>query len=198
MRVICLDLEGVLIPEIWIALARRTGIAELAKTTRDEPDYNRLMRFRLDLLAERRLGFNDIVPILEQIEPLDGALEFVDQLRDANQVIILSDTFTQFGIPIMRQFGRPTLFCNELVVAENGRIVDWRLRQPDGKRTAVEALRSIGLQVFAAGDSYNDISMIVAAERGALFCPPEAISAQYPHLPQFRHYDPLRNFLLAD
>ena len=198
MRLVCLDLEGVLVPEIWIAVAHKSGIAELTRTTRDEPNYDTLMRYRLDILAEQGLGFNDIVPILEQIEPLDGALAFVERLREACQLIILSDTFTQFAGPIMRRLGWPTLFCNELVVAADGRITDWRLRQPDGKRRAVEALRSIGLQVFAVGDSYNDLSMIGAAERGALFRAPETIVAANPNIPLFRAYSPLGDFLLSD
>lgn len=191
MTVVCLDLEGVLVPEIWIALAERVGIEELRLTTRDVPDYDRLMRGRLRILEHHAIGLPDIQSAIAEMEPLDGAREFLDRLRELTQVVILSDTFVQFAAPLLRQLGRPTLFCNDLVVNDDGRILDYRLRQPEGKLRAVEGLRSMNLHVIAGGDSYNDLSMIRAANEGFLFRPPAQIRTEESDLPVFDDYDPL-------
>src|SRR3990170_1630092 len=179
----CLDLEGVFVPEIWINVAERTGIAALRRTTRDEPDYDKLMRGRLEILDQHRLGLGDIQAVIDGMAPLDGAVEFLDWLRACTQVIVLSDTFHEFAAPLMRKLGRPTLFCNSLVVDGAGRIVDYRLRIPDGKRRAVEALRALAFRVVAAGDSYNDTTMLSAADAGILFRPPANVVADFPQFP---------------
>src|SRR5689334_9650231 len=185
-------MEGVLTPEIWIAVAERTGIAALRRTTRDEPDYDKLMRGRLAILDEHRLGLPDIQAVIEGMAPLDGALAFLDWLRSRTQVIILSDTFAQFAQPLMRKLGWPTLFCNALDVEPSGRIAGYRLRIPDGKRRAVEALRAIAFRTVAAGDSYNDTTMLATADAGILFRPPANVIADFPQFPVTTTYDELR------
>jgi phosphoserine/homoserine phosphotransferase len=191
MTVVCLDLEGVLSPEMWIALAERVGLDELRVTTREIPDYDELMRGRLEILAKHDIRLSAIQEAVSTVRPLDGAVEFLDRLRDTAQVIILSDTFSQFVGPLMRMLGRPTLFCNDLVVDSSGRIVDYRLRQTDGKLRAVEALKSLNLHVVAGGDSYNDLAMIRAADDGFLFLPPPRIRQDNPDLPTFTSYEDL-------
>lgn len=197
MQIVCLDLEGVLIPEIWIEFSQRTGIAELARTTRDEPDYARLMRGRIDILRERGLGLPDIQEVIAEMRPLAGAREFLDWLRMQFQVVILSDTYYQFAAPLMRQLGHPTLFCHELVVEPGGRVRDYRLRMPDQKRASVEAFRQLNFRTIAAGDSYNDTSMLAAADAGILFCPPAKVAAEFPQFPVARDYDELRQAVLS-
>ena len=192
MQVVCLDLEGVLVPEIWIEFSQRTGIAEFSRTTRDEPDYDKLMRFRIGLLEQHGLKLADIQRVIAGMSPLPGAREFLDGLRERYQVIILSDTFYEFADPLMRQLGRPTLFCHKLLVDEQGLVRDYRLRQPDQKRRAVEALKGLNFQVMAAGDSYNDTGMLAAADAGFLIHPPEAIAAQFPQFKAHHGYDDLR------
>ncbi len=187
----CLDLEGVLVPEIWISVAERTGIAALRRTTRDEPDYDKLMRGRLAILDEHKLGLPDIQRVIAGMEPLDGAAAFLEWLRSRTQVIILSDTFAQFAQPLMRKLGWPTLFCHALDVDPKGRITGYKLRLPDSKRKAVEALRALAFRVVAAGDSYNDTSMLAAAEAGILFRPPANVIADFPEFPVTRTYDEL-------
>ncbi len=189
--VVTLDLEGVLVPEIWIAVAERTGIDELRRTTRDEPDYDVLMRGRLAILDEHALGLGDIQSVIATLEPEPGAREFLDTLRERTQVMILSDTFEQFAHPLMRQLGWPTLLCHRLVIDDRDRIVDYRLRQPDQKRCAVEALRSLNYRVLAAGDSYNDTAMLTAAHRGILFRSPANVIAEFPQFPACTEYDEL-------
>jgi phosphoserine/homoserine phosphotransferase len=196
MDLICLDLEGVLIPEIWINLAERTGIEELKRTTRDEPDYRKLMKGRLEILKRHGLGIDDIRRVIAGIEPLEGASEFLDQLRREKQVVILSDTFKPFAGPIMEQLRWPTLLCNDLLIDEGGTITDFQLRQSDGKRMAVRGFQSMNLQVLAAGDSYNDLSMIKAADRGAFFRPPETITREEPDIPVFHDFEPFLEFIL--
>lgn len=183
MHIVCLDLEGVLVPEIWIAFAERTGIAELRRTTRDEPDYDKLMRFRLGLLRERALKLADVQAVVAGMSPLPGAREFLDELRSRYQVVILSDTFYEFADPLMRQLGRPTLFCHRLEVDRDGYVTGYRLRQPDQKRCAVRALQSLNYRVIAAGDSYNDTGMLEAADAGFFIHPPPQIAAQFPQYP---------------
>jgi phosphoserine/homoserine phosphotransferase len=183
MQVLCLDLEGVLVPEVWIEFSRRTGIAEFTRTTRDEPDYDKLMRFRLDLLERHRLKLADIQQVIAGMAPLPGAREFLDRMRERYQVIILSDTFYEFAEPLMRQLGWPTLFCHRLVVDDAGFVRDYRLRQPEQKRAAVQALKSLNYKVIAAGDSYNDTAMLGAAEAGFFIHAPPAIAAQFPQFP---------------
>jgi len=190
--VACLDLEGVLVPEIWINVAERTGIAALRRTTRDEPDYDKLMRGRIAILDEHRLGLPDIQAVIATMAPLDGALEFLDWLRSRTQVVILSDTFAEFAQPLMRKLGWPTLFCNALEVEASGRIAGYRLRIADGKRRAVEALRAIAFRIVAAGDSYNDTTMLKAADAGILFRPPANVIADFPQFPVTATYDDLR------
>jgi phosphoserine/homoserine phosphotransferase len=186
--VACLDLEGVLVPEIWINVAERTGIAALRRTTRDEPDYDKLMRGRLAILDERKLKLADIQAVIETLEPLDGALAFLDWLRERWQVLILSDTFYQFAQPLMRKLGFPTLFANDLVIDATGRIAGYRLRQPDQKRQSVERLHELRFQVIAAGDSYNDTNMLRAADAGILFRPPANVIAEFPQFPVTESY----------
>ena len=190
--VACLDLEGVLVPEIWINVAERTGIAALRRTTRDEPDYDKLMRGRLAILDEHGLGLPDIEAVIGGMAPLDGALGFLDWLRSRTQVIILSDTFAQFAKPLMQKLGWPTLFCNSLEVEPSGRISGYRLRIADGKRRAVEALRTIAFRTVAAGDSYNDTTMLATADAGILFRPPANVVADFPQFPVTTTYDELR------
>lgn len=188
MQVVCLDLEGVLIPEIWIAFAERTGIAEFMRTTRDEPDYDRLMRHRIGLLDQHGLKLADLQDVIAGMAPLAGAKDFLDDLRARYQVIILSDTFYEFAEPMMRQLGRPTLFCHQLVVDADGFVRDYRLRQADQKRRAVEALRTLNFQVIAAGDSYNDTAMLGVADAGFFIHPPESIAARFPQFPAHRSF----------
>ncbi len=192
MQVVCLDLEGVLIPEIWIAFSQRTGIAEFSRTTRDEPDYDKLMQFRLDLLRRHGLKLADIQAVIGGMAPLDGAKDFLDDLRARYQVIILSDTFYEFADPLMRQLGRPTLFCHRLVVDGDGFVADYRLRQSDQKRHAVRALQGLNFRVIAAGDSYNDTAMLGAADAGFLIHPPANVVAQFPQFPVTTNYAELK------
>lgn len=192
MRIVCLDLEGVLVPEIWIEFAERTGIPELRRTTRDEPDYDVLMKYRLDILARHELGLPDIQDVIASMGPMPGARAFLDQLRDRYQVIILSDTFYEFAQPLMKQLGMPTLFCHSLEADADGILVDYHLRMPDQKREAVQRFRELNFQVVAAGDSYNDTSMLGEAHGGILFCPPESVVREFPQYPVVRDYAGLR------
>ena len=189
MEIVCLDLEGVLVPEIWIAFAEKTGITELKRTTRDEPDYNKLMAWRMDILREHSLTLKDIQNTISEIKPLEGAKEFLDKLRAMTQVVILSDTFREFASPLMKQLGWPTILCNSLVVDENNMISGMVLRQTDGKRKAIEGFRSMGFRTFAAGDSYNDLTMIHTADKGCLFRAPERILLEEPDLKLCTTYD---------
>ena len=191
MYITCLDMEGVLVPEIWIAFAEASGIPELKRTTRDEPDYDKLMRYRLDILKEHHLGLKEIQATIAKIDPLPGAREFLDQLREETQVIILSDTFEQFAQPLMKKLGWPTLFCNTLEVAPDGAITGYRMRCPQSKLTTVRALQSAGFQTIAAGDSHNDLGMIQASKAGFLFRSTDAIKAEHPELPAFDRFDDL-------
>jgi len=191
MNIVCLDLEGVLVPEIWIAFAEASGIPELERTTRDEPDYNKLMAYRLAILREHGLGLKEIQATIEKIDPMPGAKAFLDELRQITQVIILSDTFTQFAAPLMNKLGMPTIFCNTLEVAENGEITGYRMRCDKSKLATVKALQSVGLETIAAGDSYNDLGMILASKAGFLFRSTEHIKRDYPDLPAFEEYDAL-------
>ena len=191
MYVICLDLEGVLVPEIWIAFAEESGIPELKKTTRDEPDYDKLMNYRLDVLREHGLGLKEIQETIAKIDPLPGAKEFLDKLREDNQVIIISDTFTQFAKPLMKKLGWPTIFCNELVVAENGERTDFRMRIENSKYSTVKALHAMGFETIASGDSFNDIAMIRASKAGFLFRTTQAIKDDNPDIPTCETYDEL-------
>ena len=177
MEIVCLDLEGVLVPEIWIAFAEASGIPELKKTTRDEPDYAKLMKFRLDILKEHGLGLKEIQDTIAKIDPMPGAKEFLDELRSLTQVIIISDTFTQFASPLMKKLGYPTIFCNTLEVADNGEITGFRMRIENSKYTTVKALQSIGYDTIASGDSYNDLGMIKASKAGFLFKSTDKIKA---------------------
>ncbi|HAK44913.1 MAG TPA: bifunctional phosphoserine phosphatase/homoserine phosphotransferase ThrH [Spirochaeta sp.] len=191
MKLVCLDLEGVLVPEIWINFAIDTGIEELKKTTRNEPDYNKLMNYRLDILDSKGLKLPDIQRVIGGMDPLPGANEFIDALRAKTQVIILSDTFSQFAQPLMKKLDWPTLFCNSLEVEADGRISGFQMRQEDGKRKAVDGFHSMNLKVIAAGDSYNDLSMIKKADAGILFTPPESIVTENPDLPVAVNYTEL-------
>lgn len=191
MEVVCLDLEGVLVPEIWIAFSENTGISELKRTTRDEPDYDKLMKFRLDILKEHGLGLKEIQDTISKIEPLPGAKEFLDQLREITQVIILSDTFTQFASPLMKKLGWPTIFCNTLEVGDDGMITGYKMRCEKSKLTTVKALQSMGFETIAAGDSYNDLGMILNSKTGFLFKSTDQIKADYPDLRAFETYDEL-------
>ena len=192
MKIVCLDLEGVLIPEIWIEFSRRTGIAELSKTTRDEPDYDKLMRGRIDILDRKDLGLPDIQNVIAEMRPLEGAREFLDWLRGYCQVVIHSDTYYEFAAPLMRQLGWPTLFCHELVVDESGRVRDYRLRLKDQKRESVRAFKELEFHTIAAGDSYNDTTMLAEAHAGILFRPPANVIAEFPQFPVTKRYDELR------
>lgn len=191
MYITCLDLEGVLVPEIWIAFAEASGIPELKRTTRDEPDYNKLMNWRLGVLKEHDLGLKEIQETIAKIDPMPGAKEFLDELRSLCQVIIISDTFTQFAAPLMKKLGMPTIFCNTLEVAESGEITGFRMRCEQSKLTTVKALQSIGYETIASGDSFNDLGMIKASKAGFLFRSTDAIKADYPELPAFETYDEL-------
>ena len=191
MNIVCLDMEGVLVPEIWIAFAQESGIPELKRTTRDEPDYNKLMNFRLDLLRERGLGLKEIQAVITRIDPLPGAKAFLDELRSMTQVIILSDTFEQFAQPLMEKLGWPTLFCNSLEVAPDGAITGFRMRCEKSKLTTVKALQSIGFDTIAAGDSFNDLGMIQASKAGFLFKSTEQIKADHPELPAYEEFGDL-------
>ena len=191
MYITCLDLEGVLVPEIWIAFSEKSGIPELRRTTRDEPDYNKLMRWRLGILKEHGLGLKEIQEVISAIDPMPGAKEFLDELRSITQAVILSDTFTQFAQPLMKKLGWPTLFCNELVVADDGSITDYRLRCENTKLTTVRALQSAGFDTIAAGDSFNDLAMIRASKAGFLFRTTDSIKADNPDLPACEDYGEL-------
>lgn len=191
MYITCLDLEGVLVPEIWIAFAEASGIPELKRTTRDEPDYDKLMKWRLEVLKEHNLGLKEIQETIATIDPMPGAKEFLDELRSLSQVIIISDTFTQFAKPLMEKLGWPTIFCNSLEVAESGEITGFKMRIENSKYTTVKALQSIGYQTIAAGDSYNDLGMIKASKAGFLFKSPDTIKADNPELPAYETYDEL-------
>lgn len=195
MKLICLDLEGVLVPEIWVAFAEASKIPELKKTTRDEPDYDKLMRWRLSVLKEHGLGLKEIQETIASIDPLPGAKEFLDELRSFTQVIIISDTFTEFAQPLMKKLGWPTIFCNSLVVAEDGEITDYKMRVENSKLTTVRALQSIGFETVASGDSYNDLGMIQAGKSGFLFRTTEQIKADYPQIPALETYEELLNAL---
>ena len=189
MNIVCLDLEGVLVPEIWIAFAEKTGIAEFKRTTRDEPDYDKLMRYRIDLLERHGLGLKEIQEVIDGIDPLEGAKECLDALRERVQTIILSDTFAEFAKPLMRKLGWPAIFCNSLDVAADGKIVGHRMRCEKSKLTTVKALQSCGFETIAAGDSFNDLGMIRASKAGFLFRAPESIRKDNPDLPAFESYD---------
>jgi phosphoserine/homoserine phosphotransferase len=191
MNIVCLDLEGVLVPEIWIAFAKATGIPELEKTTRDEPDYAKLMAYRLAILKEHGLGIKEIQETIATIDPMPGAKEFLDELRALSQVIIISDTFEQFASPLMAKLGWPTIFCNTLEVAEDGEITGYQMRCEQTKLTTVKALQSIGFETIASGDSYNDLGMIHASKAGFLFRSTDKIKAEYPNLQAFETYDEL-------
>ena len=191
MNIVCLDLEGVLVPEIWIAFAKASGIQELKRTTRDEPDYDKLMNWRLGILKEHGLGLKEIQETIATIDPIPGAKEFLDELRKTTQVIIISDTFTQFAAPLMEKLGWPTIFCNSLEVAENGEITGFKMRIEKSKYTTVKALQSIGYETIASGDSYNDLGMIQASKAGFLFKSTEQIKNDHPELPAFEEYDEL-------
>lgn len=197
MNIVCLDMEGVLVPEIWIAFSEATGIPELKKTTRDEPDYDKLMRYRLAILKEHGLGLKEIQATIAKIDPMPGAKEFLDELRSLCQVIILSDTFEEFAKPLMEKLGWPTIFCNSLEVAEDGEITGYKMRVEQSKLTTVKALQSIGYDTIASGDSFNDLGMILNSKAGFLFKSTEKIKADYPELPAFEEYDELLNAIKA-
>jgi phosphoserine/homoserine phosphotransferase len=192
MNLACLDLEGVLVPEIWLDVAKQTGIEALKRTTRDEPDYDVLMKQRLEILSKHGLGLTAIQEVIAAMRPLPGAAEFLDWVRERHQLVILSDTFYQFAAPLMRQLGYPTLLCHNLEVDDSGKIVDYHLRQPDPKRRSVRAFHDLNLKVIAAGDSYNDTNMLLEADAGILFRPPENVIREFPQLPVARDYDELR------
>ncbi|MBR2372505.1 MAG: bifunctional phosphoserine phosphatase/homoserine phosphotransferase ThrH [Clostridia bacterium] len=191
LNVVCLDLEGVLVPEIWIAFAEASGIPELKRTTRDEPDYDKLMKWRLEILKQHGLGLKQIQETIAKIDPMPGAKEFLDKLRAKTQVLILSDTFTQFATPLMQKLGWPTIFCNTLEVAENGDIVGYKMRCEKSKLSTVKALQSVGFETISAGDSYNDLGMILNSKAGFLFRSTEKIKQDYPELPAYEEYDDL-------
>ena len=198
MEIACLDLEGVLVPEIWIAFAEKTGIEALKKTTRDEPDYDVLMRYRLDILREHGLGLNEIQEVIATLEPLPGAIEFVDWLRERFQVVILSDTFYEFASPLMKQLGYPTLLCHKLETAEDGTVIDYHLRQANPKRQAVVGFKSMYYRTIAAGDSYNDTTMLAEADAGILFHAPDNVIAEFPQFPAVQSFADLKSeFILA-
>ncbi|MDO9064994.1 MAG: bifunctional phosphoserine phosphatase/homoserine phosphotransferase ThrH [Sulfuricella sp.] len=197
MQIVCLDLEGVLVPEIWIAFAERTGISELRRTTRDEPDYDKLMKYRLDILAEKKLGLPNIQEVISGLEPLPGAREFVDWLRPRFQVVILSDTFYEFAMPLMKHLGWPTLFCHRLEADENGMMVNYHLRMPEQKRESVKAFKGLNFRTIAAGDSYNDTAMLAEAHAGILFCPPDNVVREFPQFPVTRDYEALKTAILS-
>ena len=192
MQIVCLDMEGVLVPEIWIAFAERTGIPELRRTTRDEPDYDKLMKYRLNILREHKLGLPDIQAVIAQMGPMEGCKQFLDDLRKDYQVVILSDTFYEFAAPLMAQMGMPTLFCHRLEADAEGMLVNYHLRMPNQKQAAVEAFRALNFRVIAAGDSYNDTAMLGAAHAGILMHPPENVVREFPQYPVVRTYADLR------
>lgn len=191
MKLVCLDLEGVLVPEIWIAFAEETGLEELKKTTRDEPDYDKLMQYRLDILAENNLGLEQIQNTIEKIDPLPGAIEFLNELRELTQVVIISDTFSEFAKPLMKKLGYPTLFCNDLDVADDGKITGIKMRLEDSKLNTVKAFQLAGCETIASGDSFNDLGMIKQSQHGFLFRSTESIKKDYPEVPAFEEYDEL-------
>ena len=191
MNIVCLDMEGVLTPEIWIAFAEATGIPELKRTTRDEPDYDKLMKYRINILNEHKLGLKEIQDVISTLEPLDGAKEFLDALRDETQVVVLSDTFEQFAKPLIKKLGMPSIYCNTLVVSEDGMIADYQMRCKDSKLTTVKALQSCGFDTIASGDSFNDIAMIKASKAGFLFRSPESIRRQFPEIPAYEEFGDL-------
>ncbi len=193
MKIVCLDLEGVLLPEIWIAISDKTGIPELKRTTRDEPDYNKLMNYRLDILNQHNLTLSVIQQIIRSLEPLDGAIKFKEWLVSQTRLIILSDTFDQFALPIMGKLDYPTLFCHELIVDESDHIINYNIRLDNHKKKTVEVLKSLNFDVIAAGDSYNDLEMLNASDHGILFCPPDSIVETNPHLPVSRSYSDLKD-----
>jgi phosphoserine/homoserine phosphotransferase len=195
MYVVCPDLEGILVPEIWISVAEKTGIQELRLTTRDIPDYDELMRGRLEILKRANLKITDIQDIIQSMEPLDGALEFLQWIRQRSHIILVSDTFVEFADPLLEKLHRPTLFCNSLIIDGDGSIADYQLRQRDGKRHVVEALRGLGFEVIAIGDSYNDSTMLDAANHGILFRPPQNIRNEFPHFPVIETYGGLKLLL---
>ncbi len=197
MNVVCLDMEGVLVPEIWIAFANAVGVPELKRTTRDEPDYDKLMKYRIDILNKHNLGLKEIQNVIDTIDVMDGAKEFLDELRSITQVIILSDTFEQFAAPLMKKLGMPTIFCNTLEVSENGKIIGYKMRCEKSKLTTVRALQSCGFDTIAAGDSFNDLGMIKASKAGFLFKSTEQIKKDYPELPAFDEYGDLLNAIKA-
>ena len=197
MNMVCLDLEGVLVPEIWIAFSEESGIPELRRTTRDEPDYDKLMRWRLGILKEHGLKLSDVQNVIAKIDPLPGAKEFLDSLREVTQVVILSDTFEEFAKPLMKKLGWPTILCNNLVISEDGFISDFKMRCRDTKLTTVRAFQSIGYDTIASGDSYNDLDMILAGKAGFLFRSTEKIKNDYPQLPAFETYDELLSAIRA-
>ena len=192
MKIVCLDLEGVLVPEIWLTFAERTGIPELRRTTRDEPNYDTLMKYRLGILAQHKLGLPDIQKVIGEMGPMDGARAFLDQLREDYEVIILSDTFYEFAHPLMRQLAWPTLFCHSLEADASGMLVNYHLRMPDQKREAVKRFKELNFTVVAAGDSYNDTAMLGEAHAGILFHPPENVVREFPQFPVTRDFDALR------
>ena len=191
MNIVCLDMEGVLVPEIWIAFADAVSIPELRRTTRDEPDYDKLMKYRIDILRDHRLGLKEIQEVIATIEPMEGAKEFLDSLREETQVIILSDTFEQFAKPLMKKLGWPTIFCNTLEVSDSGEITGYKMRVEKSKLSTVKALQSIGYETIASGDSFNDLAMIEASKAGFLFKSTEAIKSDYPQYPAYEEYDEL-------
>lgn len=193
MHIVCLDLEGVLVPEIWIAFAEASGIPELKRTTRDEPDYAKLMNFRIEILKQHGLGLKEIQETIAKIEPMEGAREFLDELRELGQVVIISDTFTQFGMPLMKKLGYPTLLCNELVVNESGEVTGFKMRCEQSKLTTVKAFQSMGYDTIASGDSFNDLAMIKASKAGFLFRTTQQIKNDYPQIPAFEEFDDLLN-----
>jgi phosphoserine / homoserine phosphotransferase len=197
MYIVCPDLEGIFVPEIWINVAEKTGIDELLLTTRDVPDYDQLMRGRLQILKRANLKITDIQKVIQSMEPLDGALEFLGWLRESFQLILVSDTFVEFADPLLQKLGRPTLFCNSLIIDPDGTIADYRLRQKDGKRHVVEALKSLGFSVISVGDSYNDTTMLGAADHGILFRPPENIKEEFHQYPVVSTYEELKSLLLS-
>ena len=197
MYIVCPDLEGIFVPEIWINVAEKTGINELLLTTRDVPDYDQLMRGRLQILKRANLKITDIQKVIQSMEPLEGALEFLEWLRESFQLILVSDTFVEFADPLLQKLGRPTLFCNSLIIDPDGTIADYRLRQQDGKRHVVEALKSLGFAVISVGDSYNDTTMLGAADHGILFRPPENIKGEFHQYPVVSTYEELKSLLLS-
>jgi len=197
MNIVCLDMEGVLVPEIWVAFAKTSGIPELKRTTRDEPDYDKLMRWRMQILREHGLGLKEIQEVISKIDPLPGAKEFVDRLRAETQVIVLSDTFSQFAQPLMKKLGWPTIFCNELVVGDDGMLEGIKMRCEHSKLTTVRGLQSIGFDTIAAGDSFNDLEMLQASKAGFLFRSTEQIKKDYPQFPTYEEYDDLFDAIMA-